>query len=626
MLWGGIRSIPGPRGISLNQVVQRVCVDSLRVHIWIIPDDSHYFCALVPELFSLVQMSGRSMSSAEAAAMEQLASGSELASTAAGLRTAGRPRTRGLTRSQAVGSGGNDGSIGDAEEEAEEHVDPGASLQSLFREPPRDQAPMWRDADMVSGSAAADDLVASQRANRMVICAKAIMASPQVIPGVVFITMVERAAVHHNVIWQIVQFQEAAQVFVAHRVSAHAENLLFPEKATFSVSTVEVLISPTLPFLNQVLDAMGPSKQITVSRFPIPDKIVVPSAPIVNMSNRSMEFELRHFDGSFKARLTVPMPEREGTQVTSATGDLTEASRRVKAVPAGTHHWYLCDDCMLMGSRSEELVYSVMIHGGARSAPGAGMQLGIGLLLRMNPKDARNILSLRITSSTSFDTVTESELLSLRYGGDKSDVSKFQLGDCARLAYRRVCNCQEILFRLFQLKPRVMAVWSAFAAQILDIIENGAVRYPGIATNGVIGRYVELVLQTFFSQLHAPGLTAIGSDAALALLCLDTTSEVFTRYQLDAEFRQHRGHGVKRGSSEGTVVSEVRGDPPAKKPKQQGEKKKSSSYCFAFFAVEGCTRGSACRFSHTKPVVEPDKDVIRAGVLQRSGTLQADAF
>jgi hypothetical protein len=123
-------------------------------------------------------------------------------------------------------------------------------------------------------------------------------------------------------------------------------------------TTVEVLITPTLPFLNEVLEAMDPSKPLTVTSFPIPDKIIVPSAPTVNVATRSMEFEiqLRHFDVSFKGRLTVPMPEREGAQTISTTGENTDSSRRVKAVPAGTHHWYLCDDTMLTGSRSEELV------------------------------------------------------------------------------------------------------------------------------------------------------------------------------------------------------------------------------------------------------------------------------
>jgi hypothetical protein len=112
----------------------------------------------------------------------------------------------------------------------------------------------------------------------------------------------------------------------------------------------------------------------------------------------------------------------------AAAGETTDSSRRVvRSVPSGTHHWYLCDDSMLMGSRSEELVYSCMIHGGFRSSPGSAIQLGIGLPLRISPKEARNILSLRITNSVSFDTVTDAELLALRYGSDKADLSRFQL-------------------------------------------------------------------------------------------------------------------------------------------------------------------------------------------------------
>jgi hypothetical protein len=183
-----------------------------------------------------------------------------------------------------------------------------------------------------------------------------------------------------------------------------------------------VLISPPAPFLNQVLDKMGLVKSTTVASFPIPDRIIVPSAPVINVAARSMDFQLLHFDMSFKGRLSVPMLEREVTVATSSTGESTESVRRVKSVPTGTTHWFLCDEIMLVGSRSEELVYSCMIHGGARSAPGATLQLGMGLLLRMTPKDATNLLSLRIMSSTCFDNVTVDELKSLRYGGEKSDV------------------------------------------------------------------------------------------------------------------------------------------------------------------------------------------------------------
>jgi hypothetical protein len=614
----------GPRHNSLNQVVHKRFVWSpIEFYIWgnhegaSILNDSHYFCTLVPELFSLAH--DMSMSSAEGAALMA----AQAASTAEGLRP-------GRTRSQSANIG-NLGVLGavqeEREDEEEDEEEPGSALQNLFRNP-RELVLMWKDADMISGSKAAEHLVTEQRANRLALCAKAILATPEVVVGLVFMTVVTREDASCNVVWQIMEFQEAAQVFRAQRMSVHPETLLFPSHAIFSVSTVEVLISPTLPFLNQVLDTLGTVKATTVASFPIPERIIVPSAPNMNLVTHAMDFQLLHYDMSYKGRLTVPMPrpERETAVAASSAGESTESSRRVKSVPAGTTHWFLCDEIMLVGSRNEEVVYSCMIHGGARTAPGAMLKLGIGLLLRMTPKDARNLLSLRITSSTCFDAVTMDELKSLRCSGEKSDVLHFQLGECARLAYRRVCNCQEILFRLFELRPRVMEVWATFAAQILDIIENGAVRYPGIAGNGVICQYVDAVLLHFFSQLHTPGLTAVGSDAALTLLRLDTRSEVFMRLQLDAEFRQFRGQGAKRVMPEATGARGPTEDPPAKKSRPAGEKKKASAYCFAFFAVDGCTHGQACRFSHKKPVTEADKGVIRAGVLQRNGTLRADAF
>jgi hypothetical protein len=107
-----------------------------------------------------------------------------------------------------------------------------------------------------------------------------------------------------------------------------------------------------------------------------------------------------------------------------------------------------------------------------------------------------------------------------------------------------------------------MEVWSTFAAQILGVIENGAVRYPGIAADGVMCRYVDAVLQHFFSPLHTPGLTTIGSDAALALLCLDMTNEVFIWFQLDAELLQYRGPGAKRVIPEEIGARGSNWDPP----------------------------------------------------------------
>jgi hypothetical protein len=96
-----------------------------------------------------------------------------------------------------------------------------------------------------------------------------------------------------------------------------------------------------------------------------------------------------------------------------------------------------------------------------------------------------------------------------------------------------------------------MAVWSAFATEILDLIEHGSVMFPGIASNGVVNRYVELVLQKFFAQLHSSGLSASGSDAALLLLKMDVSNDVFSRMQLDAELlNRGGGGGYKRAAQD----------------------------------------------------------------------------
>jgi hypothetical protein len=152
------------------------------------------------------------------------------------------------------------------------------------------------------------------------------------------------------------------------------------------------------------------------------------------------------------------------------------------------------------------------------------------------------------------------------------------------LGYRRVRQCQEMLYRLFKLKPYVMERWSSFAEQLLDIIENGRERWPGIARNGVVNKYVENVLQTLFAQLHTHGLTAVTADAALASLRLDLTSPVFIRYQMDAEMAvRSGGHGgaAKRELEERTFAPAA----PEKK-KSRAEK----AFCFSHFRAERVAR------------------------------------
>jgi hypothetical protein len=202
-----------PRHNSLNQVVQKVFVWTPKEsHIWesngdeSIPDDSHYFCALVPELFSLVYK----MPSSALTASEALAAGlgsvavpaGGVSTTAAGLTAAGRPGTRCQTvlataRSQANGARNTDGLAPEVPEEDEEL---GFELQDLFRNP-REQVSIWKDADLISGSTAATYLVTEQVANRLALCAKAILATPDVLVGLVFITVATGEDVNYNVVW-----------------------------------------------------------------------------------------------------------------------------------------------------------------------------------------------------------------------------------------------------------------------------------------------------------------------------------------------------------------------------------------------------------------------------------------
>jgi hypothetical protein len=153
-----------------------------------------------------------------------------------------------------------------------------------------------------------------------------------------------------------------------------------------------------------------------------------------------MEFDLLHVDGTLRNKLRVDMASTTGTTIAGSV-EGQDSTRRVKTVPAGTHHWFLCDECMLVESRSEEIVYSAMIHAGARSKPGESLKLDTGLYLRMPPKEARNLLSLRITSSTSFDSITENELTAMQYETNKTDAHRWLIGEDAMLGYRRVREC-----------------------------------------------------------------------------------------------------------------------------------------------------------------------------------------
>jgi hypothetical protein len=200
----------------------------------------------------------------------------------------------------------------------------GVGLQDLFREPVRDGVGAWTDAEIKAGSRAAGDLVIQQRATCLQACARAIMAAPLFGTGLVFITVVTHNAIEYNVVWQIDNFTAETQKFVAQRMSVHPAVLAFPLRASFSLATVEVLVSPILPFLNQILEAMGPTKAAAVARFPLADKITVPSAPTVNSLTHSLEFEVRRYNGSFQTRLVVALPREDGPPAAAAAGETTD--------------------------------------------------------------------------------------------------------------------------------------------------------------------------------------------------------------------------------------------------------------------------------------------------------------
>jgi hypothetical protein len=61
---------------------------------------------------------------------------------------------------------------------------------------------------------------------------------------------------------------------VAKRVSEH-ENIEMAEETYFPLSTVEVLIAPTLPFLDRMLTAIGPLRDAVLEEFPVPTSIVM---------------------------------------------------------------------------------------------------------------------------------------------------------------------------------------------------------------------------------------------------------------------------------------------------------------------------------------------------------------
>jgi hypothetical protein len=218
------------------------------------------------------------------------------------------------------------------EEESEEDL----ALQLLFRGPAPNISVAWTDAEIRAGSRVAAELVPAQNATCLQDWAKAFMSQPHGALGLVFISVEVRNAQKHSIVWQVAEFTEATQKFVAHRISRHNDSLAFPKQSIFLLSTVEVLVSPTLPFLSLMMGIMAATTAAAAAKFPIPDKILVPSGVKLNMLTHSLDVELMRHDGVFHSRLSVLLPREEGPSATAVAGDSTEASRRVvEAVPPG---------------------------------------------------------------------------------------------------------------------------------------------------------------------------------------------------------------------------------------------------------------------------------------------------
>jgi hypothetical protein len=110
----------------------------------------------------------------------------------------------------------------------------------------------------------AASLVIKQCATSVASDAKVLMEHPQWLTDLVFIVIEEGEGRKHHVVWQIVAFQEATQKVVTKRVSEH-ENIEMAEETSFPLSTGEVLIAPTLPFLDRMLTAMGQSRDAVLA-------------------------------------------------------------------------------------------------------------------------------------------------------------------------------------------------------------------------------------------------------------------------------------------------------------------------------------------------------------------------
>jgi hypothetical protein len=60
-----------------------------------------------------------------------------------------------------------------------------------------------------------------------------------------------------------------------------------------------------------------------------------------------MEFDMLHVDGAVRNKLLVSVTSNTGLAGNNIL-EGQDSTRRVRTVPIGTHHWFLCDECMLV--------------------------------------------------------------------------------------------------------------------------------------------------------------------------------------------------------------------------------------------------------------------------------------
>jgi hypothetical protein len=91
----------------------------------------------------------------------------------------------------------------------------------------------------------------------------------------------------------------------------------------------------------------GATRDFVVAESPVAANILTVSFGKFNKAMSRMELEMLHVDGAVRNKLLVSVTSNTGLAGINIL-ERQDLTRRVKTVPTGTHHWFLCDKCMLM--------------------------------------------------------------------------------------------------------------------------------------------------------------------------------------------------------------------------------------------------------------------------------------